>query len=473
MDPVHLATAIDGTVLTAASPDFGRVAPAAISRFAGIVPRAVVRCATPGDVAAAIAAARAAQSPVAVRSGGHCFAGRSSTTGILIDVGPMDRVEVSGELATVGAGAPLGQVYDVLARHGRTIPAGCGPTVGIAGLTLGGGLGILGRTHGLTADSLRAAQVVLADGSIVGCDQDRDADLFWALRGAGGAQFGVVTSLTLATVPEPEITTFHLTWTAPDAVAVVAAWQAWSPAGPDALAASLLLTAPADAIRPLGVNVFGGLQGDAATADRLLDDLVGRVGVTPRSRTRQRHPYAAAKRFLAELGDAMARPGDQAASDPAAMPPTWDASRSEFFARPLPVPTIERLLGWFAGARVPGQARELDLSPWGGAYNRVPADATAFAHRDELFLLKHAVSVDLGAPSAAREAAQAWLTRSWEAVRPWGTGRVYPNFPDPDLDGWARAYHGDNLDRLRRVKGRYDPDGVFTGPQSIAPARGR
>src|SRR5262249_57014888 len=118
--------------------------------------------------------------------GGHCFAGGSSTDGIVVDVGPLDGVTVEDGVATIGAGARLGAVYDALDAHGVTIPAGCGPGVVIAGLTLGGGLGILGRAHGLTCDSLLAARVVRFDGSVVECDGEREPELFWALRGAGG-----------------------------------------------------------------------------------------------------------------------------------------------------------------------------------------------------------------------------------------------------------------------------------------------
>lgn len=196
-----LADAIDGEVLVAGAAGYESVRRTPVARFDGGRPVAVVRCHTPRDVAETVSSARASGLPFAPRGGGHCFAGRSSTQGIVIDVGPMDSVTVSGDLATIGAGARLADIYDALAEHGVTIPAGCGPTVGIAGLTLGGGLGILGRTYGLTADRLRAAQVVLADGRIIECDEDRDAELFWGLRGAGGGQFGVVTSLVFATVP--------------------------------------------------------------------------------------------------------------------------------------------------------------------------------------------------------------------------------------------------------------------------------
>src|SRR3954471_18060606 len=120
---------------------------AVLARFAEITPTALRRCETTGHVSAAIAEARHRGLELAVRSGGHCFAGRSSTTGLLIDVGPMSEIEVAGERATIGAGAKLGSIYDALAAQGRAIAAGCGPDVGIAGLALGGGLGILGRRY--------------------------------------------------------------------------------------------------------------------------------------------------------------------------------------------------------------------------------------------------------------------------------------------------------------------------------------
>src|SRR5215211_7550392 len=147
------------------------------ARFHHVRPEAVVLCESPADVADALSLARRSGLPTATRSGGHCFAGRSSTQGIVIDVTPMSSVSVSAGVTTVGAGARLGDIYDALDVHGVTIAAGCGPTVGIAGLTLGGGLGILGRKHGLTSDQLVGAQVVLADGRVVDCDVHHDEEL--------------------------------------------------------------------------------------------------------------------------------------------------------------------------------------------------------------------------------------------------------------------------------------------------------
>ena len=453
-----LQGAIAGEVVLPGSPAYDTVRLPPIARFHDIRPQAVVRCATPADVSETILLASRSGLQVAARSGGHCFAGRSSTGGVVIDVTPMRAVSVDDGAATVGAGTRLGDLYNSLAEHDRTVAAGCGPSVGIAGLTLGGGLGILGRSHGLTSDQLLAAQVVLADGRVVDCDDHHDQELFWALRGAGGGNFGVVTSLVLGTLPAPAVTSFHLVWPHDRAGAVIEAWQAWSPAAPDELAASLLLTAAADADRPPVVNVFGAMLGSGSDTAELLDGLVAMAGTDPASAARRQAPYRETKRYLAEHGPGEDRPDGHM------------FSKSEFFARPLPAGAIAALVEHLQRGRRPGQSRELDFTPWSGAYNRVRADATAFVHRDARFLLKHAVVVDPDAPDAERAAARTWLSRSWALVRPWGTGGAYQNFPDPELQDWRRAYYGANYERLLRVKAHYDPGGFFRFPQSL-PAR--
>jgi FAD/FMN-containing dehydrogenase len=440
-----LQDAIAGDLLLPGSSGYDEARKPAIARFHDTRPQAVVRCRTAADVAEAVWFAGRYGLRVAPRSGGHCFAGRSSTDGIVIDVTPIDSVSVAGGVMTVGAGARLGAAYDALDEHGVTIAAGCGPDVGIAGLTLGGGLGILGRTHGLTCDQLLGAQVVLADGRIVDCDEDRDEELFWALRGAGGGMFGVVTALVFRTIPAPAATTFQLFWEQTDAAAVIDAWQAWSPDGPDELAASLLMTAPGDAAEAPVIEVFGTMLGSEADTASLLAALVHAARAEPASAARAHLPYREAKRRLAERGEGADDPGHL-------------YSKSEYFREPLPADAVATLVAHFAADRVAGESRELDFSPWGGAYNRVPEDATAFAHRAERFLLKHAVVVDPGTDNGR---ARSWLARSWATVHPWGSGRVYQNFPDPDLDDEARAYFGPNHDRLERIRRRYDPGDFF------------
>lgn len=393
-----------------------------LARFAGIRPHEVVACATAHEVAAALAGARG---EVAVRSGGHCFAGRSSTTGTVIDVSPMAGVEVDGDRAVVGAGTRLAEVYDSLAAHGRTIPAGCGPTVGISGLTLHGGLGILGRQHGLTCDSLLAATVVRADGRIV----EADDELLWALKGGGAP--GVVTSLTFRTVPAPDSTAFRLTFPPEAAADVLEAWQRAVPSLDESFAPSLVITAPAEPSRPLVVTVFGAAPSPPAVAG-----LVRLLAAQPMSDAREHGTHVETKRWLA---------GDDEPDE------RFAYLHSEYFRET--VPAAELIVRLLADRR-PGEERELDFSPWGGAYNRVPAAATAFPHRDARFLLKQTATV------AAEDRPGAWLGESYAITHPFGTGGVYPNFPEPGLPD--EAYYLGNTERLRRIRAAYDPAGVLT-----------
>jgi FAD/FMN-containing dehydrogenase len=446
-------------VLVAGSAGYESARRSQIARFDHVRPHAVVRCRTDDDIARALAYAADEGLHVALRSGGHCFAGRSSTTGVVIDVSGMDEVSISDGTVTAGAGARLADVYDALAAHGLTIAAGCGPTVGIAGLTLGGGLGILGRTHGLTADQVVAARAVLADGRIVDCDEHHHTHLLWALKGAGGGQFAAVTQLVLRTLPEPHATGFHLVWPWTKGAAVVGAWQAWAPDAPNEIAASLLIRAHGGA--PPTVTVFGAVLDDEPVARAALQQLVAAVGAPPAKAVFAAGPYRQVKRYLAEYDP------HSGAQRPVERETGHSYSKSEFFRRDLPGDAIAELLALFANRRRERELRVLDFTPWAGAYNQMPTEATAFAHRAERFLLKQDVVVDASAPEPEREAARAWLSRSWALVHPHGSGGVYPNFPDPELEDAGRAYHGPNLERLRRVKATYDPENVFRFDQSI------
>jgi hypothetical protein len=247
------------------------------------------------------------------------------------------------------------------------------------------------------------------------------------------------------------------------AAAVVAAWQTFAPDAPDEAAASLLVRAPADSDLPPTVTVFGAVLDHESAARAALEELVARVGTAPTKAHYVAGPYREIKRHLAEydVGSGERRRVERE--------PGHSYSKSEFFRRELPADVIASLLAGFADGRRPQEARVLDFNPWAGAYNRVPTDATAFAHRAERFLLKQEVVVAPDASDEERQPARDWLSRSWELVHPWGSGGVYPNFPDPELEHWARAYHGANLDRLMRVKATYDLENVFRFTQSIQP----
>jgi FAD/FMN-containing dehydrogenase len=174
-------------------------------------PAAVAKCSSADQVRDCVLAA-AGRVPIAGRSGGHSYAGYSTPTGgLVIDVAPMSQIQIKDERTVViGAGAKLKDVYEVLAQSRRCLPAGTCPTVGIAGLTLGGGVGVLTRKYGLTCDHLLSAEVVAADGRILTASAESEPDLYWALRGGGGGNFGIVTSFTFSTDPAPNLVVFSL-----------------------------------------------------------------------------------------------------------------------------------------------------------------------------------------------------------------------------------------------------------------------
>ena len=400
----------------------------------------VVVCRSVADVVRSLEYAAASGDQLVPRGGGHCFAGRSSTTGIVLDTSGLDAISVDARgVATIGAGARLVQVYAALAAHGRTLPAGCGPTVGIAGLTLGGGIGLLGRQHGLTCDRLVSAQVVLANGEVVECDAATEADLFWALRGAGGGQFGVVTTLRFDTVAEPVTTRIEATWSG-TGEGLVTAWQRWAPAAPDGLTVNLAIASEAGA--PTQFRLFGTTTLERRPTLDLLRELTELAGLPPDVELRPGLPFHEMKQTFADTA-----PGD----------PRGRAvrHRSEFFSRAMSEGTVASLLTQLAEPREIGR-RELAFTAMGGAYNRVREDATAFAHRTATFLLEHVA--DAGDP---------WVDTSWETAHVEGSGRVYANFPDPALDTWSAAYHADNHPRLAAVKLAYDPDRFFDFPQAV------
>jgi FAD/FMN-containing dehydrogenase len=267
---------------------------------------------------------------------------------------------VSDGLATIGAGARLGDVYASLNQGGLTLPAGSCPSVGIAGLTLGGGLGILGRKYGLTSDQLLGAQIVLADGRVVDCDASHDGELFWALRGAGACNFGVVTSLVFRTHPASSATNFRLSWSFTQAAAVVEAWQEWAPAAPDELYASVLVTASADVERPPAIDLLGSMLGSEADPTELLDEFLAQTGANPTSAFHKHMSREETMRYWADLE--VSDRGD--ASEGETSPHGFLFQKSEFFRKPLPADAIAQLLRKLANGRLQGQSRELDFSPW-------------------------------------------------------------------------------------------------------------
>ena len=455
----QLSRSMTGPLLLPEEDQFETLRRPATNRYETAPPQAIARCANPTDVGQVVNFSRRYGLEIAGRGAGHSFADHSSTTGLLIETGLMCTVALEGDLATIGAGARLAGIYRALHDHQAAIAAGCGPTVGIAGLALGGGLGVLGRTYGLTCDRMTAAQVVLADGSLITCDETSDSDLYWALRGAGTGNFGVVTALTFRTIPEPQATAFHLSWPQRSMPEAMNAWMDWAPNTPDAMAASLVVRAPEDPSVSPQVHLIGSVLADEAAAADTVGHFERLVGASVRNLRLSMAPISEVKAQLAAFGAEIGAGSSTAV----------DHSASEFQRQPLPAVLTADMEDALNADRIPGQVREFAFTPMGGVYNQVPADATAFVHRGDEFLLEYTATSDPAQPAATPRAATEWLSQIREPLSGYGTGRAYQNFPDPELSDPLRAYYGQNLPRLRDIKRHYDPDNFFHHGQSIPP----
>ncbi|MGX2995657.1 FAD-binding oxidoreductase [Streptomyces sp. JNUCC 64] len=462
-----LAADLDGSLVRPGDADWATARVLYNTRFDGLRPAAVAYPAHDADVRTTLAYARARGLRVAIRSGGHSYAGWSSGNGrLVVDVSRLSRTRIDGGEAVVGAGARLIGVYRTLAARGVTVPAGSCPTVGISGLALGGGHGVVSRAYGLTCDHLTGAVVITADGRRLTVDRNEHPDLFWALRGAGNGNFGVVTELRFRTRPVSRAVSGRLTWPWSRAAAVVRAWQEWGPAQPDEIWSSLHLSrapggSPRVAVNCFSLGTHGGLRN---AVDRLAD----RVGAPATGVSLRPLSYAAAMEVYAGcsgFGEAerCRLPGKVPGRSPrGALGRETYAARSAFFDRSLSEAGTRALLGRVEGVR--GGPGSVSLTALGGAVNRVAPTATAFVHRRSRMLAQYLVSWPEG---TAGTAARGWLDGTHTALRRYASGAAYQNYTDPALADWRTAYYGPAARRLRAVKAAYDPTGFFVFPQSL------
>jgi FAD/FMN-containing dehydrogenase len=440
-------------------------------RFDSLHPAGVAYCRTPQDVATCLAFVRTYGVPVAARCGGHSYAGWSSTSGLIVDVTEMAGVSVSGGTATAGAGTRLVDFYDGLSAHGRAVPGGSCPTVGIAGLTLGGGVGVVSRAYGLTSDNLQSVEIVTADGQVRTCNAGRDSDLFWACRGGGGGNFGVVTSFTFTTHPAGQIVLFFLSWPWPQAARVISAWQSWAPHAPDELWSNLHLAAAPGGSIP-SIEVGGTYLGSVSGASAQLERLYAAIGSDPASPFMESTTWLHAMLVEADCASLTVAechlptqvPGGQLSR-------ASEYAKSDFFTRPLSSHGIGVLLsGVESLQQAPGAADGaggIAFDALGGAVNRVAPGATAYVHRDALFQAQYTTTWPAGSAAAGVARQHAWQRSFWQSMRPYASGQAYQNYIDPDLSTWRQAYYGANYARLTQVKAAYDPDRLFTFPQAV------
>ncbi|MEU6221938.1 FAD-binding oxidoreductase [Streptomyces sp. NPDC047022] len=436
------------------------------TRFDSLKPAAVAYVAHADDVRTVMAYAKAHGVKVSIRNGGHSYAGWSSGDGrLIIDVGKLNQIRAGGGEAVVGAGSKLIDVYRALTAKGVTIPAGSCPTVGVSGLTLGGGHGVVSRAYGLTCDSLTQATLITADGKQVVANATQNKDLFWALRGAGNGNFGVVTELRFKTHPAPQAVSAYLTWPWAKAADVLRAWQEWGPTQPDEIWSSCHLEngggTPTVSVAAFSLGTYGELQ-------NAVDRLAAKVGAHARSVSLKRHTYEGAMEAYAGCSSFPTAaqchlPGSTPGRSPqGALGRETYAARSDFFDRSIPDAGIQTLLKQVAAVR--GGAGSVAFTALGGAVNRVSPTSTAFVHRRSRMLAQYIASWGAGSSGTA---AQAWLTSAHTSMQSYASGAAYQNYTDPTLTNWRKAYYGDAATRLAQLKHQYDPNGFFTFPQSL------
>ncbi|MFD8496940.1 FAD-binding oxidoreductase [Amycolatopsis sp. NPDC059657] len=451
-----LRAKLKGPLYLPSDPGYEGVRTGFMTMFDDHFPAAVAKVARPEDVQACVEFAANHDIPIAARSGGHGYAGYSTPhQGLVVDLGPLNAIQVHPDgRAVVGAGARLGEVYTAVAKAGRLLPAGSCATVGIGGLALGGGIGVLGRKYGLTCDRVISMRVVTPDGRLRTVSAISEPELFWALRGGGGGNFGIVTSFTFDTAPARDLSVFALGFVPEALPAVLAAWHDWVLSAPDEMWASIGISG---GVQP-SFGLEGCFAGPASAAAPILDDLIRRVGSKPTSRSAKDLSYYATMEYYGGCGDFTAPKCG----------PSWSGGKGEYArgayvgaSRMISAPLSDPAR--FAEVVTATPTMYTIVDTFGGAIAR---GDSAFPHRDATSSTQ--ILLDVG-PSTGDEAAvrrQVGQVRDEIGKMTGPTG--YVNYLDPEMPDWAHAYYGRNLPRLRRVASRYDPDGLFAFAQGLS-----
>jgi FAD/FMN-containing dehydrogenase len=418
-------------------------------------PALIARCAGTADVIHSLKLARAKNLLVSIRGAGHNIAGKGSCDGgLMIDLSGLRDVRVDAAARTVrtGPGATLGDVDHEAQAFGLAVPVGINSTTGIAGLTLGGGFGWISRKYGLTVDSLLSADVVLADGRLVHASPKEEPELFWGLQGGGG-NLGIVTSFEFRAHPVgPEVLAGLVVHPGDAATEVARHWRDFCKTAPDE--ASCWILARKAPPLPFLPEEWHGKQvlvlamlytGDMAAGEKAFAGL--RSFGKPIADVVSPHPFT----------------GWQEAFDPLLTPGARNYWKSHNFAA-MTDEALDTILDY--AEKLPSPASEIFVAHLGGAVNRVAVDATAYPHRDAEFIMN--VHTRWEDPKDD-DTCVSWARTFFDATAPFSTGGVYVNFVSEGEERVEAAY-GSNIERLAKLKKRYDPDNVFRVNQNVAPA---
>ena len=439
------------------------------SKFVDLHPRAIAYCVTNDDVARCVDFATSHAVSIAARSGGHSYGGYSNSEGLVIDVSRMASIAVdtTHNVATIGAGARLIDVYNVMGRHERLLPGGSCPTVGIAGLAMGGGIGVFARKYGMTSDNLTGLTVVTADSTAVRADASDHADLLWASQGGGGGNFGVVTSFEFAVHPMPEVTLFTLQYPWAAALDMMSAWGLWIGSTPDELWSNCQLLSQGTA--GYLAQMAGVFCGSPSQLAPILAKLTSNIAVAPTYSFNGSEAYVRAMEIEAGCeGLAIAACHLTTHNPSGTLGREAYTAKSSYVSGPM---NDQQVLSYIDAvehlhALAPTLGGGLAFDAYGGVINRVASDATAFVHRDMLACIQATFSWSTSTSASEIAAGDTWLAWLGAHVFDPTTG-AYQNYTDPTLADWGHAYYGSNLSRLTSLKRVYDPDDLFRFAQSI------
>lgn len=421
-------------------------------------PALIARCANVEDVISAVNFAREQHLLVAVRGGGHNAAGNATCDGgLVIDLSPMRGVHVDPvkRLAYAQGGATWADVDQATQVYGLATPGGAVSTTGIAGLTLGGGMGWLRNKYGLSCDNLVAADVVTADGVLHHVSETENADLLWGLRGGGG-NFGIVTNFTFRLHEVgPLVASLLILYPEEEAKALLTQWQAFMSTAPDELRCNAFFwTVPPDPNIPAAVHgqrvlgLAGMVVGSVEEGEKIIQPL----------------------RQLTTLGVDLSMPlpyvAKQSAVDALFPAGTLRYYWKSLYLKTLSAEVIDTMIA-LAQTR-PSALTMVDLWAMGGAVTRVPATATAFGDRSAPFWL---VFNTCWADPAASIQNIEWTRDFWRKMQPFAKDGIYMNFPGLNEEGnsLVRASHGENYARLVALKNKYDPANLVRLNQNIQP----
>ena len=469
-DWTALAEKLAGSLSLPGDADFDTVKLTENPRWDSAQPLAILSATTAADVSTGLAFARRYRLPLALRSGGHSYPGYSAGGAVGTGVPPSLIIDTrglnsftftGGDRVTIGAGASLAEVYDTLGNRNVAIPGGSCATVGIAGLTLGGGVGVLVRALGLTIDSLSAVEIVTADGVTRTASAIQNPDLFWACRGGGGGHLGVVTSFTFTTAAAPTVTMFALSWPFAAAANVIAAWQNWAPTADNRLWSTLkLLNGPKYGSSP-GLFVSGTWLGDPADLAAQFAPFFAAAGA-PSSNLHGTHTYHDAMMSYAgcatiPVARCNTNPGGSLVRE------SFGAT-SHIANTKLSAAGIQQVISTVTAARdLPG-VREAGISmdALGGVVGTVSSTATAFPYRQALASVQYTATFPDGTDPAPLDA---YVRGFRNAMVPYWGDSAYVNYADASLSDPAASYFSGNAQRLATVRRKWDPDSMFSQPQ--------